>query len=119
VFDLCVACDSHSEFIYEICGKSADNLSVLVFLKIALRNFLPFVRRYSVSNPLSDGQTFVTYIILELDRENWRHFEFLLKLIPVMGVSVEDLNTLLGVFGDHRPTGLLIVQVKMTILNQI
>jgi len=31
-----------------------------------------------------------------------------------MGASHEDLYTLLGMFRDHRPTGLLIVQVKMT-----
>jgi len=67
-----------------------------------------------IANPQTDGQTFIKYIILELDREKWSHFEFIFKLIPVMGASEEDLYTLLGMFRDHRPTGLLIVQVKMT-----
>jgi len=49
-------------------GKSADILP--------WRTFLPFVRRYADSNPQSDGQTFIKYIILELDREKWSHFEF-------------------------------------------
>jgi len=38
----------------------------------------------------------------------------LFKLISVMGASQEDLYTLLGMFRDHRPTGLLIVLVRMT-----
>jgi len=41
-------------------------------------------------------------------------FCVLLKLIPVMGVSQEDLYTLLGMFRDHRSTGLFILQVKIT-----
>jgi len=44
----------------------------------------------------------------------WSHFKLLFKLIPVMDASQENLYTLLGMFRDHRPTGLLIVQVKMT-----
>jgi hypothetical protein len=67
-----------------------------------------------IGTPQTDGQTFIIYTILELDREKLSHFEFLLKFIPVMGASQEDLYTLLGMFRDHRPTGLLIVQVKMT-----
>jgi len=67
-----------------------------------------------IAKPKAGGQTFIKYIILELDRENWRHFEFLLQLISIMGASEEDLYTLLGIFRAHRPAGLLIVQVKMT-----
>jgi len=33
-----------------------------------------------------------------------------------MGASEEDLYTLLGMFRDHRPTGLLILQVKISYL---
>jgi len=37
VFDCCLTSESYPEFIYEICGKSADILFAPLFVKIAFK----------------------------------------------------------------------------------
>jgi len=57
-------------------GEFLNVLSALVSLKIVLTKLSTFFGQYGDSKPQADNQTYISYIIWELYKENWSDIEF-------------------------------------------